>query len=317
MNELKTYLGNVPVLDEYLHWYVLHPNGNQVYQIVVPLDSDGNLDVSQKDAIQPSLVLLDSLKREEEFQEFIRDRIEGVLFSIFLDKVENSPFGNGNIHIPEDSRDQKRVYNQLIYSICLHRAWMTCIQSKFDAHKTIQRVDAACRQADRILKWLESTDFFTAPASTRFHDSCDGGLLRHTLNVVHHILNLFELPEFRLESVSCSSAILVALVHDWIKINYYEKYLKNVKNEAGQWVQEAAYKYSNSEPYPFGHGVGSMYIVQKMFQLSMDEALAIRWHMGPWNMHTYESNELQASNKTYPLVHMLQFADQLSITDYC
>ena len=36
---------------------------------------------------------------------------------------------------------------------------------------------------DELINFIEKSDFFKAPASTRFHGSNEGGLLEHSLNV--------------------------------------------------------------------------------------------------------------------------------------
>lgn len=164
------------------------------------------------------------------------------------------------------------------------------------------------------IDWVRSTDFYDAPASTRFHESFPHGLLYHTLKVYNEVIDFLSLPKF--QSVSLSSATLVALCHDWCKINLYEKYLKNVKDEeTGQWVKEAAYRFKQID-HPFGHGVASMYMAMKLFKLSEEEALAIRWHQGKWHVDDAYQNDFQEANETYPLVHLIQFADQLAIVQY-
>lgn len=165
-----------------------------------------------------------------------------------------------------------------------------------------------------LLNWLRSTDFYRAPASTRYHESIAGGLLVHTLNVYNNILELRKAEQF--SSVDIYSAALVALVHDWCKIDYYEAYEKNVKNEStGQWEKQTAFRV-NQRSIPLGHGVASMFLAERFFKLTPDEALAIRWHMNRFRVCEDELNELQKANEKYPLVHLIQFADELSITEY-
>lgn len=165
---------------------------------------------------------------------------------------------------------------------------------------------------DRIVAWLDETDFFTAPASTRFHESFEGGLLYHTLKVYNQIVDLKKVAKF--SKVDFASAALVALVHDWCKINLYSPYKKNVKNqETGQWEQVDAY---NRGSYEFPHGQQSLELARCFFKFTQEEKLAITHHMGHWYCHPSEESCLQTSNERYPLVHMLQFADQLSITSY-
>ena len=165
-----------------------------------------------------------------------------------------------------------------------------------------------------MLEWLHSTDFYVAPASTRFHESFPGGLLVHSLNVYNKMLDLIAVPAFK--QVSVTSLALVALAHDWCKINFYESYLKNVKDDkTGQWHQEQAWK-TNLKGIPLGHGVSSLFLVSRFINVTAEEALAIRWHMGRWHCSDVEVNELQKANETCPLVYLLQFADQLACVKY-
>ena len=120
----------------------------------------------------------------------------------------------------------------------------------------------------------------------------------------------------KFDMVDIASATLCCLVHDWCKIGLYEPYLRNVKDpNTGIWNKVKAYKRSDFA-HPFGHGAASMYMAQKMFKLTEEEALAIRWHQGRWNVCDAEQNEYQQSCERYPLVHLIQFADQLAITYY-
>lgn len=165
-----------------------------------------------------------------------------------------------------------------------------------------------------MLDWLRSTDFYTSPASTQYHGSYPGGLLIHSLQVYNEALELLKLPQFK--DIEPAAAAIATLTHDWCKINSYESYTRNVKNEqTGQWEKVPAYK-KNFKGLPLGHGATSMFLASRFFNLSADVALAIRWHMGHWNVADGETNEFQIANENYPLVHLIQFADQLSITEY-
>ena len=170
------------------------------------------------------------------------------------------------------------------------------------------------RQWSRFESWITDTDFFEAPASTRFHGCFQGGLLEHHLDVYNETVNLLKLDKFK--DVDPNSAYLVALVHDYCKIGLYDSYMRNVKNEeTGQWEKVLAYKLDKAQ-YPFGHGVSSMYIINQFIHLTREEALAIRWHMAEYNCCTNEMHELQDARDTYPLVLLLQTADRFSITQY-
>lgn len=199
------------------------------------------------------------------------------------------------------NHSRREVYINILTGCCYIRAYNN------------GRNPDSCQDAvNRIIAWLDETDFFTAPASSRFHESFEGGLLYHTLKVYIQIVDLKKVGKFR--NVDLSSAALVSLVHDWCKINLYSCYKKNVKNqETGQWEQVDAY---NRGSYEFPHGQQSLEVARCFFKFTHEEKLAITHHMGHWYCHPSEESCLQTSNERYPLVHMLQFADQLSITSY-
>ena len=166
------------------------------------------------------------------------------------------------------------------------------------------------KYAQRAISWLETTDFYTAPASTKYHDSDASGLLRHTLKVINNVTELSHMSQFK--DVDLAEAILAAIVHDWCKINFYEEYYRNVKDdETGKWEKVPAYRCKDSD-LPFGHGVTSLFIAQKIFKLSVEQALAVRWHMSLSDVSEYEKYDLYVANARYPMVMLLQIADQLS-----
>lgn len=199
----------------------------------------------------------------------------------------------------------KDVYIQLLYGVLRLRAY-----------QAIGNADKGEAIADRIVAWLETTDFFTAPASTRYHESEVCGLVFHSLKVYNEATTLQSIPAF--SSCNVCSWALVALVHDWCKIGLYEQFTRNVKNEhTGQWEKVPSFKIADvKRNNTLGHGAASMFIIGQYIRLSYEEALAIRWHMGTWNVCESEFGDLQDSNENYPLVHMIQFADQLAITLY-
>lgn len=174
------------------------------------------------------------------------------------------------------------------------------------------------QRAEQCINWLiNSSDFFTAPASSQFHENYPHGLVEHTLKVLVKSLELFELPTFRSCNLSLGSVMLNALVHDWCKIGMYETYMRNVKNEeTGQWEKVQCYKRSNHLACALGHGEASMYLAQKWFNINYEEAAAIRHHMSAWNVTNDGMSALEQCNETIPYVLLLQFADQLAITDY-
>jgi len=130
---------------------------------------------------------------------------------------------------------------------------------------------------DKLLLWVNASDFFTAPASTRFHGCAEGCLCEHSLNVYDALKQIVSTYED--ETISEESIAIAALFHDLCKCNFYKKGFRNVKDEeTGQWYKKEVYEVEDQ--YPSGHGEKSCFIVQHFMKLSWDELYAIRWHMG-------------------------------------
>lgn len=130
--------------------------------------------------------------------------------------------------------------------------------------------------ADALLAWLEKSDFFTAPASTRFHGSYEGGLLEHSINVYRCLLKLVQSLDMA-EMYPPETLAIVSLLHDVCKVNFYKKGTRNVKVD-GQWTVKEVFEID--EKFPCGHGEKSVIILQNFIRLTADEIYAIRAHMG-------------------------------------
>ncbi len=163
--------------------------------------------------------------------------------------------------------------------------------------------------ADKLLDFLENkSDFYTAPASTRYHGAYSGGLLRHSLNVYECLCAYLERDRVRERyglSVSDETAATVALLHDICKVNFYQVSYRNAKNEKGQWEQVPYYTINDTLPY--GHGEKSVYMLSGFIRLTRDEAMAIRWHMGFSGIE--DKNTIGAALEKYPLAFALSVAD--------
>ncbi len=132
---------------------------------------------------------------------------------------------------------------------------------------------------DLLLDYLQKSDFFEAPASTKFHSSEIGGLCYHSLNVYNRFLKMLkdEYGENWQNKISLESATIIALFHDICKVNLYKTEFRNVK-EDGVWVQKPIFVTNDTLPY--GHGEKSVYIVSGFLRLTREEAMSINWHMG-------------------------------------
>jgi hypothetical protein len=159
--------------------------------------------------------------------------------------------------------------------------------------------------ADELLKWLEESDFFTAPASTRFHGNYEGGLCEHSVNVWEELVRLLKAyPEVK---VTAESAAIVSLLHDLCKVGCYKQELRNQK-VGGVWVQRPVYVFQEDFCYG-GHGSKSVYLAQKFMDLTEAEAVAINCHMGPWDRSPGDYSLGNAYEK-YPSAWLVHVADE-------
>lgn len=165
---------------------------------------------------------------------------------------------------------------------------------------------------ENLMEWLEhETDFFTAPASTRYHGSYEGGLFEHSLNVYDRLVWEMEntVGAGWQEIYSPESIAIIALFHDLCKIDRYVITEKWRKDENGDWEAYEAYEY-NKEKAEMGHGAQSVFYLQKFIQLTELEAQAIFWHMGAYDLSPYAS--LAACSETFkwnPLAFLTHRAD--------
>lgn len=176
--------------------------------------------------------------------------------------------------------------------------------------KFIQLLKTVNREGiDMLIEFLEEkTDFFKAPASTRFHGSVEGGLLEHSLKV-------YEILDRKIKSqdeikVNEDTIKIVALLHDICKINFYKVDYRNAKNERGEW--EKVPYYTVDDTMPFGHGEKSVMMLMEFIKLTSEEKYSIRWHMGftePKELY----QTIGIAYKKYPLA-LLTFEADLEAT---
>lgn len=150
---------------------------------------------------------------------------------------------------------------------------------------------------DKLIEFLKASDFFEAPASTRFHGAFRGGLLAHSMKV-YEIL--------KTKTPDSDSVRIIALLHDICKANYYKTDYRNAKNELGVW--EKVPYYTVEDTIPYGHGEKSVMMLSEFIKLTNEEKYAIRWHMG-----FTEPKELYSTiglaYKKYPIALLTHEAD--------
>lgn len=195
----------------------------------------------------------------------------------------------------------------------------------YKAYRLIKRTSA-----DKLLHWLETTDFFCAPASTRFHLAREGGLCEHSLHVYNRLRELFlsEVANYReLTPEEEETVAICGLLHDICKVDVYGTEMKNQKtydaakvaaaeswqvkhDTQGDYVWESVPRYIFDDRLPYGHGEKSVYIISGFMKLSWEEAMAIRWHMG------FSDNDFQGGGRSvgtafemFPLAVLTHIAD--------
>lgn len=150
---------------------------------------------------------------------------------------------------------------------------------------------------EQLIEFLNKTDFFEAPASTRFHGCFKGGLVEHSMKV-------YEILKTKTED--SDSVKIIALLHDICKANFYKVDYRNAKNEQGVW--EKVPYYTIDDTIPYGHGEKSVMMISEFIKLTPEERYAIRWHMGftePKELYT----TIGQAYKKYPIALLMHEAD--------
>ncbi len=156
-----------------------------------------------------------------------------------------------------------------------------------------------------LLEWMKKTDFFTAPASTKFHGACEYGLVMHSISVYKTMME----KHFDPEKDNAESFAICALLHDLCKAQFYKISMRNVKNdETGQWERKPYYTVDDA--FPFGHGEKSVYLIERFMRLKPAEAMAIRWHMGGFDEAARGGSfAISHAYEKYPIAVKLHLAD--------
>lgn len=163
--------------------------------------------------------------------------------------------------------------------------------------------------SEELLKFLLGSDFFVAPASTKFHSAFNGGLCYHSLLAYKRFVKILkdEFGENWTDHISLESATIIGLLHDICKVNFYKEEMRNVKVN-GEWVKQPYFTTEDSLPY--GHGEKSVYIISGFMKLTREEAMAINWHMGGFDMRVKGgSYSIADAFYAYPTSFLFHIAD--------
>jgi 23S rRNA maturation-related 3'-5' exoribonuclease YhaM len=153
-----------------------------------------------------------------------------------------------------------------------------------------------------LIDFLLKSDYFTAPASTRFHLCYEGGLLEHSWNVFSNLLNHTHIyPKI---NIAMDTLIICGLLHDVCKVNFYKQRTKKSNNILGD--------YEVIDSLPVGHGEKSVIVLQRYINLTDEEIVSIRWHMSAFDVGTTFGTQHYAYDtaiRNYPLAVLLFTSD--------
>ena len=160
-----------------------------------------------------------------------------------------------------------------------------------------------------LISWLEKSDFFTAPASSKFHGDHTGGLCEHSLNVYDVACHLTD--KYLDGGISKESLTIAALFHDICKVHYYKKGYRNVKNVQDKWEKKEVWEID--ERLPLGHGEKSCIILQWFMRLTVEELIAIRWHMSGYDKAVMGGDfSMNKAQQFTPLCAIIQSSDMIA-----
>ena len=158
---------------------------------------------------------------------------------------------------------------------------------------------------ENLIDFLEKSDFFKAPASTRFHGSFEKGLAEHSMKVYEILKEKVKTSPIKID-IPNESIIIIALLHDICKVNYYKIDYRNAKNALGVW--EKVPYYTVEDTIPYGHGEKSVMMITEYIKLTPEEKYSIRWHMG-FTEPKELTNTIGVAYKKYPIALLTHEAD--------
>lgn len=193
---------------------------------------------------------------------------------------------------------------------------LTSEQIQENKDRYIKAVTSTGREGiDNFLTWLDTTDFYISPASTKYHGSYKGGLLVHHLNVIN--LGVAKLRAYKVFCPACAeqelinSYILSAACHDLCKVDIYKPVYYKIGENKGELKE---YKVEDTSGLNLGHGEKSAVMaLMAGLKLIPEELSAIRWHMGLWDAGAREN---YPSGYSFTACHNTWLGRILSTSDY-
>lgn len=174
---------------------------------------------------------------------------------------------------------------------------------------------------DKLMDYVRKSDFYKAPASTKYHLSVPGGLLQHSLNVLDALRGIlthnsseeenrwdYDVAGHTVASISDESLTIIALFHDICKTYFYKEGFRWYKDDQNKWQQAPTFEIDDK--MPLGHGDKSAMIIKQYMELTSPEMYAIWWHMGITDGGDIRQFG-QAIDK-YPIIYALHTADMMA-----
>lgn len=198
--------------------------------------------------------------------------------------------------------------------------------NKIEFLKLISEIDIEGADTQGLVEFLDENDFFNAPASTLYHANFKGGLCYHSLNVYKELLNLYNAYRERelVPEYDKNSLLVIGLLHDISKVNYYESYVVNKKiyNEKGtkhdnlgkfDWFAEEAFKVKDAHDRTLlgSHEEASSILIGKYIPMNLEELLAVMHHQAIPS-EGQPIRDMSAMLNKYPLITLIQMADYIS-----
>jgi hypothetical protein len=173
---------------------------------------------------------------------------------------------------------------------------MTAAKTREGYFRNIVAIHVLRDGVKELLAWLTERKFFTERASKTRHNSKEGGLVKHSLDVYYNFRT--KIAQYDL-NVPLHSAVVASLFHDLCKLGTYRT--DHITGELITVDQE-----------PFGHGEKSVILLQKFIKLSDQEIALIRWHMGRFEAgddRSYERKSWRSAIAQYPEIVAFHCAD--------
>ena len=179
--------------------------------------------------------------------------------------------------------------------------------------RAISRVQSTLGASKRagmseFLKYLQTSGFYESPSACKLHGAYKGGLVIHSTTVFYTWLELdFDMPKHtnRYNSYTQESMLLISVAHDLCKVGRYK-------------FTDDGIKY-NKKKSDVGHSLKSLEIIKQFIELTDEEEMCIKFHMGYYGTHEfnekhgeYTLQELADANNKYKNTRVFHMVDNIA-----